>query len=137
MPRQPGHLWQNRFFAGMLAPDHLRTAIAYVERNPLRAEIVGRAEQYIWSSAIAHVTGKDPTGLLDMAWWQRSGHRAWTEVVNRKSRQSDLRNSSFDESQEREALFRLRACTYSGQPFGGEDFRRPNVAAVSAAVESG
>jgi len=107
-----GHLWQS-----MLAPDHLWRAIAYVEQNPLRAKIVGRAEQYIWSSAIAHVTGKDPTGLLDMAWWQRSGHRAWAQEVNRKPRDSD-----FDESQERETLFRLRACTYSGQPCGDEDF---------------
>ncbi len=70
-----GHLWQSRFFACMLAQDHLWTAIAYVERNPLRARIVGRAKQYIWSSAIAHVMGKDPTGLLDMDWWQRAGHR--------------------------------------------------------------
>ena len=36
-------LWQNRFFACMLAPSHLRTAIVYVERNPIRARIVRRA----------------------------------------------------------------------------------------------
>ena len=100
-----------------------------MERNPLRARIVGRAEQYIWSSAIAHVTGKDPTGLLDMAWWQRShsGGRAAGPEVNRKHHEPDFpgskpRDSGGDEVREREILFRLRACTYSGQPFGNEDF---------------
>ena len=112
-----GHLWQNRFFACMLAPDRLWTTIAYVERNPLRARIVGRAEQYICSSAIAHVTGKDPTGILDMDWWHRSGQRDWAERVNRKHQEPHL-----DESGERDTLFRLRACTYSGQPFGDEDY---------------
>jgi putative transposase len=39
-----GHLWQNRFFSCMLAPDHLWTAMAYIERNPMRARIVRRAQ---------------------------------------------------------------------------------------------
>src|ERR1039457_1409342 len=41
--RRTGHLWQNRFFAGVLAPDHLWRALAYVERNPVRAGIVPHA----------------------------------------------------------------------------------------------
>ena len=39
-----GHLlWQNRFYGCLLAASHLWAAIAYVERNPIRARIVGRA----------------------------------------------------------------------------------------------
>src|SRR5438477_7171911 len=38
-----GHLWQNRFYGCMLATSHLWTAIAYVERNPIRARMVRRA----------------------------------------------------------------------------------------------
>jgi REP element-mobilizing transposase RayT len=33
-----GHLLQNRFFACLLGTSHLWTALAYVERNPLRAK---------------------------------------------------------------------------------------------------
>jgi hypothetical protein len=68
-----GHLWQNRFFACVLAPDHLWTALAYVERNPVRAGMVGRARDYPWSSAAAHITGHDEHDLLDMEWWYREG----------------------------------------------------------------
>ena len=60
-----GHLWQNRFFACALGQDHLWTALAYVDRNPVRAGIVRQAADYRWSSAAAHLSGVDQSGLLD------------------------------------------------------------------------
>ncbi|MCW5964150.1 MAG: transposase [Bryobacterales bacterium] len=36
--QRTGHLWQNRFYSGILARSHLRTALRDVERNPVRAE---------------------------------------------------------------------------------------------------
>ena len=62
-----GHLWQNRFYGCMLAPNRVWTALAYVERNPIRARMVHRAEDYPWSSAIAHLTGGDPPWRLQQA----------------------------------------------------------------------
>ena len=35
------------------------TAARYVELNPVRAKIVTRAEDYPWSSASAHLSGKN------------------------------------------------------------------------------
>jgi REP-associated tyrosine transposase len=70
-----GHLWQNRFFSCILGTGHLWTALAYVERNPVRAGMVEAAVDYPWSSAAAHTTGIAPTGLLDMAWWQNEDQR--------------------------------------------------------------
>ncbi len=61
-----GHLWQNRFFACPLDHDHLWTALAYVERNPVRAAIVPRAGDYTWSSAVAHLIGQDERAILNM-----------------------------------------------------------------------
>ncbi|MBN1825577.1 MAG: transposase [Candidatus Eisenbacteria bacterium] len=49
-----GHLWQGRFFSTPLDDHHFWAAIRYVERNPVRAGMVGRAEDYPWSSARAH-----------------------------------------------------------------------------------
>ncbi len=49
-----GHLWQARFYSCVLDEDHFWSAIRYVERNPVRARMVGRAEDYRWSSARAH-----------------------------------------------------------------------------------
>lgn len=49
-----GHLWQGRFKACVLDEAHLWNAVRYVERNPVRAGLVKRAEDYRWSSAAAH-----------------------------------------------------------------------------------
>jgi putative transposase len=46
-----GHVYQNRFKAFAVAEDdHLLTVLRYVERNPLRAGLVRRAEDWPWSS---------------------------------------------------------------------------------------
>ncbi|MDA2928105.1 transposase [Acidobacteria bacterium AH-259-G07] len=49
-----GHLLQARFHSCVLDETHFWSAIRYVERNPVRAGIVHRAEDYPWSSALAH-----------------------------------------------------------------------------------
>jgi putative transposase len=47
-----GHVWQGRFKAFPIeADEHLLTVLRYVERNPIRAGLVKRAEQWSWSSA--------------------------------------------------------------------------------------
>ena len=66
-----GHLLQNHFSACVLGPSHLWAALAYVERNPVRAGLVGEAAKYSWSSAAAHVSGQDKHDILDMEWWRR------------------------------------------------------------------
>jgi len=58
-----GRLWQGRFFSTVLDDAHFWEAIRYVERNPVRAGLVQRAEQYRWSSAAAHC-GKREDCLL-------------------------------------------------------------------------
>ena len=55
-----GHLWQNRFYSCPLGRTHLLRALLYVDLNPLRAGLVGRAEEYPWSSARVHSEGADP-----------------------------------------------------------------------------
>jgi putative transposase len=54
-----GHLWQGRFFSYPLDEACLLTAVRYIEMNPVRARLVRSPEKYPWSSASAHLTGKD------------------------------------------------------------------------------
>ena len=49
--RSSGHVWQGRFKAFPIQEDeHLLSVMRYIERNPLRAGLVGRAEEWPWSS---------------------------------------------------------------------------------------
>ena len=46
-----GHVWQGRFKAFPIQQDeHLLTVQRYIERNPVRANLVKRAEEWQWSS---------------------------------------------------------------------------------------
>ena len=74
-----GRLWQNRFFpacwqnriSGQLWPTwkEIRSESAMLEN----------AGDHEWSSAAAHLTGSDNSGLLDMQWWQEHRPNNWGE----------------------------------------------------------
>jgi putative transposase len=52
-----GYLWQGRFASFVLQGKHVLAAVRYVERNPVRAGLVKRAQDWPWSSAAGHVSG--------------------------------------------------------------------------------
>ena len=54
-----GHLWQGRFASYVMDEAYLLACARYVERNPVRARLCRRAQDYPWSSAAAHVAGRD------------------------------------------------------------------------------
>jgi putative transposase len=57
-----GHVWQGRFKAFPIQQDeHLTTVLRYVERNPLRARLVARADQWPWSSLSSVLLDDRPT----------------------------------------------------------------------------
>jgi putative transposase len=74
-----GHVWQGRFKAFPVQDDgHLLTVLRYVERNPLRAGLVARAEEWAWSSlhpGQAQVRPRIDPGPIPR-------HRDWIERVN-------------------------------------------------------
>ena len=102
-----GHVWQGRFKAFPIQDDgHLVTVLPYVERNPLRAELVGRAEPWKWSSLAGRLAG-DPELWLE----EPAPHDpAWLERVNEPLSAGDLA--------------RLRESVARERPFGADDWTR-------------
>jgi putative transposase len=63
--RSGGHVWQGRFKSPVIQNDeYLLSVLGYIEANPLRAGIVSRADEYLWSSYRAHGLG-ETNELLD------------------------------------------------------------------------
>ena len=77
-----GHLYQGRFKSFPIEQDeHLLTVLCYVERNPLRAELVGRAERWRWGSC--HVRENRAHELFDLlSDWPVPRPARWLETVN-------------------------------------------------------
>ena len=54
-----GLLWQGRYSSSPMDGSYLVACARYVELNPVRAGLVNRAEDWPWSSAQAHLAGRD------------------------------------------------------------------------------
>jgi putative transposase len=83
-----GPLYQGRFKSFPIqADEHLLTVCRYVERNPLRAGLVPRAERWRWGSLWHRVKGSGQTVL---AKGPEPLPAAWTECVNRVETEAEL-----------------------------------------------
>src|SRR4051812_35021220 len=64
--RVTGHLWQGRFSSVAMDEAHLVCALRYVALNPVRAKLTEKAEDWQWSSTMAHLDGKSDA-FVDVA----------------------------------------------------------------------
>ena len=68
-----GRVWQNRFFSAVIENEpYLWAVVRYIERNPVRGNLVEKAEEYMWSSARAHILGRRNNLLTGDSWLRRS-----------------------------------------------------------------
>jgi len=54
-----GCLWQGRFASYVMDERYTLAAARYIELNPVRARLVPGPADYVWSSARAHLSGRD------------------------------------------------------------------------------
>jgi len=101
-----GHLWQDRFYSCPLDHPHLIASARYIERNPVRAKIVERAEDYPWSSARSHVE-KLPDFLVEECPLLEE-ISDWRSFVNEEEPEEDLKN--------------IRKHLTTGRPLGDDAF---------------
>ena len=107
-----GRLWQGRFKAFPIELDgHLLTVMRYVERNALRAGLVGRAQEWRWGSLAWRQPGS-ACRLLRLADFNLPAD--WAEWVNAPQTPDEL-----------EAI---RACVNRQRPYGGEPWVRDQSA---------
>ena len=101
-----GHLWQERFSSFIMDERHLYFGVRYVELNPVRANLVKCPWEYPWSSANAHLAGKDNClvkvqPLLDM-------YGDWKKLL--------------EEGLSTQQIEQFRKHMRTGRPLGSEEF---------------
>ncbi len=101
-----GHLWQGRFASFVLDERYLLTTARYVELNPVRAGLISAPSRYPWSSALAHVRGRDDALVRVAPLLQLVPD--WRRFLTRVIREEDLKL--------------LRTHEHTGRPLGDEDF---------------
>ena len=108
--RSCGHFWQARFYSCAMEGQHAWNALAYVERNPLRAGLLNTAQDYPWSSAAAHCHDDDLQGRLELAEWRNNFTAERWQAVLRMG----LAEEAWQD--------RLREATRRGTPLGSNLF---------------
>ncbi len=116
-----GHLWQERFHSFPMDETHLAAAVRYVERNPVRAGLTKRPEDWAWSSARAHLDGRDD---------------ALVRVAPLLERYPDWRGYLGDDVEAAE-LDSLRQHGRSGRPLGSAGFVAKLEAELGRHIGSG
>ena len=109
-----GPIYQGRYKSFPIQQDdHLFTVCRYVERNPRRANLVQRAEDWRWSSLWHRV---QQTHVPWLSEWPLPITQQWTEHVN--------------EIQTEGELAALRRALYRGAPYGAETWQRKTAAVL-------
>jgi len=111
---QTGHLWQGRFYSAVLDEPHFWSAIRYVERNPVRAGLVDRAQEYPWSSAREHC-GLAHDGLLSPL-----APPEW--LVNLPQAEIQRRWAEWLQDEDEQETATIRRNTLTGRPCGPASF---------------
>ena len=101
-----GHVYQGRYKAFPVSSDaHFLRLCRYVERNPLRAGLVARAEDWPWSSLAQRAVRRDPISLAE---WPIPRPADWGDLV-----QLDVIEETLE----------LRHAVSRSAPYGPEDWR--------------
>ena len=101
-----GHLYQGRFKSFPIEQDeHLLTVCRYVERNPLTADLVPKAEEWRWSSLFVRENGPEEVRSI-LSDWPVPRRADWTAHVNQP-----LTRKEMD---------RLQLSLKRGRPFGND-----------------
>jgi putative transposase len=103
-----GRLWQNRFFSTVIEREpYLWAVTRYIERNPIRANVVKKVEDYPWSSARAHVLkGRDEV-LYRKSWLAEDELSTYRDFLGKEDK-------TLDDL--------IRKATSTGRPFGRGEF---------------
>lgn len=106
-----GHLYQGRYKSfPVQSGHHLICVLRYVERNPLRANLVRRVQDWRWSSLWRRERG----AAEDSLWlhkWPGGVPDGWSREMNR-------------EHQSEEELRAIRNCVNRGRPFGSDAWQK-------------
>jgi putative transposase len=103
-----GYLWQGRFASFPMDEAYLMACARYVELNPVRARLVARARDWRWSSARAHLSGRDDGLVTAAPLLERTGD--WKAFLG--------------EGLDAAARDAIRASERTGRPLGAPGFVR-------------
>ena len=105
-----GRLWECRYHSSVIDGDrYLWTVSRYIERNPVRVKLVNRPKDYPYSSAKAHILGRQ-NPLLKEPLFDQSELKEYGKLM--------------EAEESKQVIEEIRKQTMLGKPLGDGDFLR-------------
>ena len=101
-------VWHNRFQSCAIDKRRLLTIAQYVECQAVYDKVARLAGKYAWSSAAAHINGKDAFNILAKSWPGARYRKTWTGML-KKPIEDDLKKE-------------IQVATQTGRPWGSDAF---------------
>lgn len=106
--KRTGKIWENRYKLNLVEPESAWLVARYIERNPVRARMVERAEEYEYSSAAQHLSG-EKNALV-------------TEDILKNSRESYIRFFYEKDADDKKKLDQMRTIIQQQKAIGSDNF---------------
>ena len=105
-----GHLFQGRFFSCVLDERHMIACTRYIERNPVRANLVRKPYLWSYSSAKIHcgIDQDDPLETNQLFAYIEKEPKEWKEFIEAPDNLDEMKG--------------IREKTRAGRPLGPNDF---------------
>jgi putative transposase len=108
--KRTGRLWECRFHSAIVDTEpYLWTVCRYIERNPVRAKMVEKPGDYVWSSARFQISNRKSDFLEPV----------WKDAVDREEYKKFLNIPGEKEENEM-----VKKRTFEGKPIGSESFTK-------------
>jgi len=120
--KRTGRLWECRFYSALVDKESYLWSIGrYIERNPVRAKIVNKPEEYQWSSAKANITGKE-IGFIKPIWQDDTEREEYIAFLNNPDKEEEIEI--------------IEKSTVSGKPIGTEEFLNQMVDTLGITINT-
>ena len=90
--KRTGRLWECRFYSSLIEKEmYLWAACRYIARNPVRAKIVEKIEEYKWSSASARYYYKvEQSNFVAPIWHDNLEKQEYMKFLDQPDNENDL-----------------------------------------------
>jgi putative transposase len=116
-----GQLWEGSFNSFLMDPHYTMEAARYIETNPVSSGIFSESEQYRWSSARAHINGRDDELVT---------------VAPLGDKVDDWKGFLSEDGEEGLSV-KMKSHERSGRPLGSDDFIGKLEAALTMGLRQG
>ncbi len=122
-----GSIWEGRFKSNLIESErYLLACMRYIEENPVRANMVNSAKEYLFSSFHSNALGQKNVLITE--------HEVFMRLSDDKDKRHLFYSQLFNQELDDDALSQIRLGYQSGTPIGSRAFKTEIESAIGRKI---